>query len=161
MMMLLLLLSISSSSTTTSIVVVQGHLIDDLQFEWNTLKMPFPLSDMMANYYDGGSDDGSGNKKKEIIIITGGCNAPNGNERVNFGDGDLFACMSTSNKTLIFDPYENTFVIMDDMPHERQRHAATIIDDNLYLLGGRDSNDELVTAIDVSNLCLVFYLFIQ
>ena len=116
----------------------EAQLVDDLKFEWNSVSMPFPVSDVMANYMDG------------VIIITGGCNSLKGNERVNFGEGDLFACMSTSSKTLQFDPETNAFTELADMPNERQRHAAAVVNGELYLLGGRDSNDDLVKAIDVS-----------
>jgi hypothetical protein len=120
--------------------------------EFNTVKMPFPVSDIMANYMQGENGDEDG-----FIIITGGCNSPNGNERVSIdGVNDLFACWSTSNKTLQFDPFSNVFEELAEAPHERQRHAAVVQNTNngkeLFVLGGRDSNDNLVTAIDVSSV---------
>ena len=92
----------------------------------------------MANYAEG------------AIFLTGGCDAVRGNERVNFDGEDLFACLSTSNATLRFDPRADTFTAMAPMPHARQRHAAAVLNGELYVMGGRDSNDDLVTAIDVS-----------
>lgn len=112
--------------------------------EFNSVKMPFNVSDIMANYLEGENGDEDG-----FIVITGGCNSPKGNERVNFDGEDLFSCLSTSNKTLKFDPFANTFEELAEAPHERQRHAAVVMDGELYVLGGRDSNDDLVAAIDV------------
>ena len=74
--------------------------------------MPFPLSDIMTNYMQGDNGDEDG-----FIIITGGCNSVNGNKRVNYGGDKLFACSSTSTKTLKFDPFANTFTEMANAPH--------------------------------------------
>ena len=75
----------------------------------------------MANYLPGPTnDDGSG---AGLIVLTGGCDDPNGNVRVDGGGFDLFACLSTSRKTLGFDPYRERFEELQDMPRERQRHG--------------------------------------
>lgn len=107
--------------------------------------MPFVVSDIMANYMPGNDDENG------FVIITGGCDSPKGNERVNFGGDDLFACLSTSNITLKFDPLANTFEEMAVMPRPRQRHAAAAMNGELFVFGGRDSDDNLVTAIDSFN----------
>jgi hypothetical protein len=118
--------------------------------KWNTVKMPFPVSDVMANYMAGNDEDEDG-----FIIITGGCDSINGNERITIDNGnnetlDLFECMSITNATLKFDPRQNTFTRMADAPHARGRHAAAVVQGELYLFGGRDAADNLVSAIDVS-----------
>jgi hypothetical protein len=119
--------------------------------------MPFPVSDITANYVPGGPanrDDESG-----YVLITGGCNSTRGNERINGTDPDtgapvdLFACLDTSSAALKFDPFAGTFTALADMPHPRQRHAAAFVNGELHLLGGRDSGDNLVTAIDVRVCC--------
>jgi hypothetical protein len=107
--------------------------------------MPFPVSDVMANYMQGPNGDEDG-----FVIISGGCDALNGNTRANFGGDDLFTCLNTSSKTLKFDPFTETFETMADMLNERQRHAGAVIDGEVYVIGGRDSEDKLVAAIDVS-----------
>lgn len=112
--------------------------------EWKSVKLPLKLSDMMANYMSNGGNDESG-----FILLTGGCDSLKGNERVNFDGEDLFACLSSSNVTLRFDPFANTFTTMAPMPHARQRHAAAAVGGHLVVVGGRDSNDDLVTEIDV------------
>jgi hypothetical protein len=52
--------------------------------------------------------------------------------------------------TLKFDPFANTFEVMAEMPHVRQRHTAAVMNGEVYVFGGRDSDDSLVAAIDVS-----------
>ena len=67
--------------------------------QWNSVKLPFPVSDVMANYMDYGEDEDG------FVIITGGCDSVKGNERIPDGLvdeetgevlSDLFACTSTS-----------------------------------------------------------------
>lgn len=121
----------------------------------------------MANYMPGpGNDDETG-----FILLTGGCDSPKGNERLVSDDPneqDLFICTSTSNQTLRFDPVANTFTTVATMPHARQRHAATVVGRYLVVLGGRDTNDDLVTAIDVRVsyrhcvcVCVCVFLYCQ
>lgn len=123
--------------------VAQSVDHDEVRFQWSKTKLPFPLSDIMASYVPGPNGDENG-----FVIITGGCNSPKGNERANFGEDDLFACFSTSRATLRFDPFDETFETMAEAPHERQRHGAAVIGGKVYIVGGRDSNDELVASID-------------
>jgi hypothetical protein len=52
--------------------------------------------------------------------------------------------------TLKFDPFANTFEVMAKMPHARQRHTAAVMNGEVYVFGGRDSEDILVATIDVS-----------
>ena len=72
--------------------------------DFSPVKMPFKVSDIMANYVRGENGDEDG-----YILITGGCNSVKGNERITTENGtDLFACFSTSNRTLKFDPFTET-----------------------------------------------------
>jgi hypothetical protein len=132
--------------------------------QWNTVKMPFPVSDIMANYMSGPSgDDDDDDEDDGFVIITGGCDSVKGNERLtididNNETLDLFECMSVTNVTLKFDPVANTFTTMSPAPHARLRHAAAVVQGELYLLGGRDSLGNMVTAIDVrKNVVSVFF----
>lgn len=113
--------------------------------------MPFQVSDITANYMQGDNGDEDG-----FIIITGGCDAANGNERLA---PNLFACTSTSTKTLLFDPFSGTFQSMADAPRPRQRHAAAVSNGELYVFGGRDSDDNLVPEIDVSHAQLLLFKY--
>jgi len=125
---------------STSIQFTTASLEDNIEFSFNDVSLPFPISDTTSNYMEGelGDEDG-------FIIITGGCDSEKGNERI---EQHLFACSSTSNKTLKFDPYANSFMEMAEMPNQRQRHASAVIDGKLYVVGGRDSLDNIVPQID-------------
>lgn len=125
---------------------VSSHISKIILFavDFSPVKMPFKVSDIMANYVPGENGDEDG-----YILITGGCNSVKGNERITANGTDLFACFSTSNRTLKFDPFTETFEELAQAPHERQRHAAVFSNGELYLLGGRDSDDALVASIDV------------
>lgn len=105
---------------------------------------------MMANYMQGENGDEDG-----FIILTGGCNSTRGNERISVDSQDLFACLDTYDATLKFDPFANEFTELAPMPRPRQRHAAAVVNGELYVFGGRDSNDELVPQIDVSYIALL------
>jgi len=120
----------------------KAALSDSLTYEWNDVSLPFPLSDMMANTMV--VDD------KELIVITGGCDDPNGNQRNETEALDLFFCLSVTAKTLTFDPVENKFTRVKDSPMGRYRHAATEHNGELYLIGGRDEQDNLIREIVVS-----------
>ena len=133
--------------------------------------MPFPISDIMANYMAGGEN---GNDDEQgFIIITGGCDSLKGNERIQVPaetntEGsetdemvDLFACLSTTNKAFKFDPFTQAITEIANLPNERQRHAAVVIQNELWLLGGRDSNDNVVTAIDVSFCSCFWFCFLR
>jgi hypothetical protein len=136
---------VSRDERTANLQLTLVLIVDSVLVEWNSVKMPFNVSDVTANYMQGENGDEDG-----FVVITGGCNSPKGNERINLDGEDLFTCVSTSNVTLKFDPLANTFEEMAEMPHARQRHAAAVMNGEVYVFGGRDSNDTLVAAIDVS-----------
>mmetsp|Transcript_2256 Transcript_2256/g.3248 ORF Transcript_2256/g.3248 Transcript_2256/m.3248 type:complete len:433 (+) Transcript_2256:195-1493(+) len=128
-----------------SFEVVVSQLVEDIEFSWNPTKLPIKLSDSMANYMQGDNGDEDG-----FIIITGGCDSHNGNEKLAV-DSDFASCMSTSKATFKFDPFENTFERMEDSNYERQRHTAVVMDGELYVFGGRDTDDNLVAEIESFN----------
>ena len=133
-------------ATLTNWSVTADHgLHDEIHFQESPVKMPFKVSDIQASYVPGENGD-----EDAFIIITGGCDAEKGNERANFGDGDLFACLSTTDRTLKFDPFDMSFTELKAAPHPRQRHAAVVYEGLVYVFGGRDNDDNLVAAIDVS-----------
>jgi len=117
-------------------------------FPWvkNSVSLPFPTSDLSANYMKGENGDEDG-----FIVVFGGCDSPEGNQRNKTNDLFTFYCTSVTNATYIFNPFKNTFQRMADAPHPRYRHVAAIFNGELYVLGGRDLADNLVTAIDSFN----------
>lgn len=104
-------------------------------------QLPKPLSDMTATYL-GSSDDG--------VYIAGGCDDPNGNVFVDDPDFPGFSCGSISDTLYRFDVSESTIREVAKMPRPRYRHAAFGIQGRLWLVGGRDLNDDIVVEVDVS-----------
>jgi hypothetical protein len=50
----------------------------------------------------------------------------------------------------IYDPAADTFeTLVGVLPRERYRHAAAVIGTKVYLLGGRDLNDDIIEEVDV------------
>jgi len=82
------------------------------------------------------------------IIITGGCLGP---QVSNVADNCSFSCNATTALVEAFFPANNSFVRLADMPRLRYRHSTEVINGLLYALGGRDSTDHLITAVDVYN----------
>lgn len=160
----LLWIGFATTTTTTTnnnfFVEGQSHyhdgerhpLEDSMEFEWNSVHMPYPVSDTTSNYMEGENGDGTDG----FIIITGGCDDPLGNQRnktealkeINL---DFFYCTSVTGKTLKFDPFENTFTAMENAPEQRYRHAAAVYNGELYVIGGRDAMDNLVKEISSFN----------
>lgn len=106
-------------------------------WEYLNRTMPKPISDMTATYVP----------QTKRIYIFGGCDATTGNSRADF-DPNLFICTGVSSDGFIFNPVDKSFdsVIM---PRERYRHAASVVNEQIYLVGGRDLEDNIILDVDV------------
>ncbi len=128
-------------------VVVEANLVDTFTWVESSTSLPKPLSDMTATYMNGkGGSDTNG-----FIILFGGCDSPNGNQRDKSQSQMQFYCLSVTNSTFLYDPYQNSVTKVKDAPNPRYRHVAVSFNEEIYMLGGRDLADNFVTAIDVSN----------
>jgi hypothetical protein len=101
----------------------------------STTSLPKPLSDLTATL-----------SSSDKVFIAGGCDSPLGNE---FLEG-FFACSSISSALYEFDFLQNSFTTLAEMPRARYRHAAGILDNQLWLIGGRTLQDDLIAEVDVS-----------
>jgi len=82
------------------------------------------------------------------IILTGGCLGP----QARVGPAcDAFACQEITDLVEAFDPASKNFVRLPDMPRKRYRHSSEVIDNILYVIGGRDLNDNIITQVDYYN----------
>lgn len=140
----------SSQLLATTLVLLSDlaatQLVEDIEFSWNSEKLPIKLSDAMANYMQGDNGDEDG-----FIIITGGCDSPDGNKKLPPPDDMYTGCSSTSKATFKFDPFTDTFETMKEANYERQRHTAVVMNGELYVFGGRNSTDSLVPEIESFN----------
>jgi len=88
--------------------------------------------------------------------LAGGCNSTEGNRFVE--DFGAFVCESISSKMYIFDLESLDFTeTTDPMPQMRYRHASVFANNQVWLVGGRDLEDLLISSVDVS---LWFFLLV-
>ena len=94
----------------------------------------------------------------DAIILTGGCSSPTGNEFMENGADEFFACAQLSKKAYAFSPippktqfqaWTGEFKTLTDMPRERARHASLQVwNQQICVVGGRDLTDTLIAEID-------------
>jgi hypothetical protein len=80
--------------------------------------------------------------------LSGGCDDPNGN--VYSEEDEMFLCSSVSSSFYLFDPATGAFANLTDMPRARHRHTAVAINNQVWIVGGRTVEDELLADVDVS-----------
>ena len=93
------------------------------------------------------------NPNDGLIYIAGGCDSENGNEYNKATT--YFDCSSITDSFYSFNPNTNEFKTLPSMPRERNRHAAAISQNRLWLIGGRDQATDVVFEIDVSAFSLL------
>ena len=91
-----------------------------------------------------------------IIYNARGCNDVNGD--VYNEEAGIFACTSTASGFYSFDPSTREIMTLPDMPRSRYRRAATSINNQIWLVGGRDVMDLFISEVDVSTVhsCSIF-----
>jgi hypothetical protein len=101
-------------------------------------KLPKPLSDLSATL---GHDN--------LIYLAGGCDSPFGLQYSEEAEG--FRCDSISDSFYSFDPKTLQFTDLPAMPSPRFRHAAVAINNQIWVVGGRDEKDEVIGTVLVSH----------
>lgn len=112
----------------------------------DTITLPKALSDLTATL-----------APNDLVYIAGGCDSEKGNEFL--ANAGSFACFSLSNSFYVFDPKKNKVVQKRDMPRVRYRHGAAAVNNQIWLVGGRDGMDAHVNAVDVRFCFAYYYLF--
>eukprot|EP00640_Fibrocapsa_japonica_P000372 CAMPEP_0113939490 /NCGR_PEP_ID=MMETSP1339-20121228/5799_1 /TAXON_ID=94617 /ORGANISM="Fibrocapsa japonica" /LENGTH=374 /DNA_ID=CAMNT_0000943001 /DNA_START=44 /DNA_END=1165 /DNA_ORIENTATION=- /assembly_acc=CAM_ASM_000762 len=81
------------------------------------------------------------------IYLIGGCNG----EQVSDGQGGYY-CDSITDAVIEFRISNmGSTTLSSTAPQKRYRHAAVLWENEIYLFGGRDENDVIITAIDKFN----------
>mmetsp|Transcript_24498 Transcript_24498/g.26797 ORF Transcript_24498/g.26797 Transcript_24498/m.26797 type:complete len:489 (-) Transcript_24498:178-1644(-) len=135
-------LAASSSSQTSD-------NLDFVGFHEKT-KMPYKASDMVAVTFPSStfSDD-----EGARIYLTGGCAKDQVCTVTNVTTNALSCyCPEVNNDLSYYSPRDSTWHTCSSMLRQRYRHMATKIGNYLYVIGGRDVNDNLITAIDRYNV---------
>ena len=79
---------------------------------------------------------------------------PNGNVWIppTEEDDGFFACGSLSNGFYSFDIITKQFETLTDMPRERYRHSSVVINDQVWVMGGRTLFDDLIPEADIYDI---------
>lgn len=131
--------------TTASSASVPQMDFNPLKFSAGKTKMPYPVSDMTASVAPATSSS-----LDPLVFIVGGCDSPQGNVRAEWDD-QMFYCSTVTDRTIAYDPAQDTFVSKKNMLRERYRHAAAVVNGMIWVIGGRDADDNTVHEVDMYN----------
>ena len=84
-----------------------------------------------------------------LVYIAGGCDSPDGN--IFEANYSFFFCPSVSSSFYAFDATAKTFMDLPDLLRPRYRHASVALENHIFLVGGRDVDDNLIEEVDVSS----------
>jgi N-acetylneuraminic acid mutarotase len=117
---------------------VAGH--NNATFLWETLKVSLPVA----------ISDHTATRMGDKVYIAGGCDSPNGN--VWSGVFGVFICESVSSQFWVFDRLKESFTELQSMPTPRYRHAAVGVNNQIWLMGGRDVDDYINPTVAVYDI---------
>lgn len=121
-----------------------AHGDDEHDFEWQVLDVK--LSKAISDHSAVTSADG-------IVYIAGGCDSPDGNKFISTEPGEgFFACGSLSDEFYQFDFATREFSDLAQLPRERYRHSAALVNNQMWLIGGRTLEDQLIAEVDVFDI---------
>lgn len=67
-------------------------------------------------------------------------------------DFATFVCGSITDAFFAFDPVTKTFETLSALPRPRYRHSSAVVDNKVWLVGGRTLFDDLIPEIDVYDI---------
>jgi N-acetylneuraminic acid mutarotase len=129
----------SPSSSSSGKQPGGNYISDDVEYDiyWEDLApLPVPVSDATASTVAG-----------EIYVI-GGCDSEQGNEQMPEGH---HTCQDISNSVMKYDVAANSWATGATMPQGRFRHAVAIVGTNIYIVGGRDVQDQIMKTVLIYN----------
>ena len=126
--------------------------------EWFKLtsSLPIKMSDMSASYIPYNKHN---HLSYDYILIAGGCISQNGNAYSEFKlEGELvggYYCSEITDQVFAFHVGTAETVSLPNMLSKRYRHGAVVLENRLYVVGGRtqvgdDTQSHMATTIDVS-----------
>lgn len=122
-----------------SLLLVASHAetvnMDPFKIVWYELPhLPYGVSDMSATMIGGRS------------YIVGGCV---GDQIRAPWDPSFFYCTKLTDKCLVFDAKTELVTPCANAPRQRYRHTASVINGMVWVVGGRDEQDQTILDIDV------------
>lgn len=125
----------------------------------NVATMPYPLSDMTAVVFKKNERIPAPNGveieyqivPEDRVYLFGGCTS---DQTCTVDKTDPYLprtcyCQSITNKCTYYIPGTNKWKMCAPAPTERYRHAWAKVDGKVYLIGGRDVADSIITKIDI------------
>lgn len=126
--------------------------------------MPEKRSDMTAStvgsniYVIGGCDQHQVKLRVHARLVTGpmhthsivyNCSHASHQVACDWWEGCSY-CPSISDEVIVYTPSSDSFTTSStNMPRARYRHAAAVVDTSIYVFGGRDINDDLISEVDI------------
>jgi hypothetical protein len=111
--------------------------------EWSSYGVNLP--DKLSNFAVARNPDNG------LIYFAGGCNSANG-AKYDSKKG-AYQCSSVTSMLREFNPNTNSFRFIANMPRARYRHGMAFASNKLWVIGGRDLDDKVIRAVDVSEEC--------
>jgi hypothetical protein len=124
----------------SAFIALSSCLLSDAIYWKDTgIKLPTGVSDMTANEVAG------------KIIIAGGCISGNNFLDENVTEYPGYYCTDVTSDVYEFDPDPNVraFTRLTSLSSPRYRHASVVWDEKLYVIGGKDVEDNYVTSVEV------------
>ncbi len=135
-------------------------------------QLPMPISGPTTSISMGLNDDG---ELDEVIFILGGCSSPyvpvpSSSSSNNLPFSEEYQCPEISSTNFGFDPKNHTNVNIDadaessannnaeteviifsgrEMPVPRHKHASLSIDGKIWIIGGRNGDDDVISQVDI------------
>lgn len=109
---------------------VAENVLYDIAWK-NKSDMPIAMSDATASVVNG------------TVYIIGGCDSVYGNSNKS----GIFECSDLAKHVLIYHPHNDTWMFGRDMPYERYRHAAVVVGDDIYVVGGRGRKEAITRGV--------------
>ena len=111
------------------------------QIKESNTRLPSSCSDLTASLSIAPNDDGL---LVMGIYLMGGCYRYSSNTK------QIYDCENVAKRTWVYEPFEDVFITRRDMPIPRYRHiSASINGDSIWVLTGRDHDNNLIAQIDV------------
>lgn len=117
------------------------------------VSLPYPVTDFSITSTLSNNNDG------DLVIslcLFGGCLVPYDSEFTYFDDSDAEAqyhCPDISNANLVLaSGTENNGLVVEQrrpMPRPRHHHTSNDVNGKIWIVGGRDSNNNIINEIDV------------
>lgn len=89
--------------------------------------------------------DATASTVANTIYIIGGCDSAKGNEEVP--GSDYKVCTDISEKVMKYDVTGNSWTMGQAMSRPRFRHAAATVGTHIYIIGGRDVEDNILKTV--------------